>query len=118
MGRQRRFSWPRGVTEDLVADEHLSVRLSASQAARVDELARRAGVSRSQAVRRLIDRAAADVDVGVVRLSPDEALDLLHEQARAGRTSAIVEVLRRDAQQDPRERALEALEAMARRGRQ
>jgi hypothetical protein len=37
---------------------------------------------------------------------------LLHEQARAGRTSAIVEILRRDSQEDLRERALLALQQM------
>ena len=99
-------------------DGHVSVRLSPAQAARLGELARRAGVSRSQALRRLIDEATADISVGAVRLSKYEALDLLHEQARAGRTSAIVEILRRAAQEDPRERALLAFEQLAAERRQ
>jgi hypothetical protein len=69
-------------------------------------------------LRRLIDEAAGGIDVPAVRLTPDEALDLLHEQARAGRTSAIVEILRRAAQEDPRERALLAFEQLAEERRQ
>jgi hypothetical protein len=95
-----------------MADDHVSVRLSPSQTARLDELAQRAGVSRSQILRRLIDNATADIAVPSTRLSREEALDLLHEQARAGRTSAIVEVLRSEALDDPRERALLAFEQM------
>jgi predicted transcriptional regulator len=101
-----------------MADGHVSVRLSPSQTARLDELARRAGVSRSQILRRLIDKAAADIGVPAVRLSRGEALDLLHEQARAGRTSAIVEILRREALEDPRERALLAFQQMVEERRQ
>jgi hypothetical protein len=96
------------------ADGHVSVRLSPPQLAKLDALAERGGVSRSQVIRRLIDAAGGDVPVPSERLTREEALDLLHEQARSGRTAAISEVLRRQEAEDPRARALAVFEAMAR----
>ena len=79
-------------------DVHL--RMSASQQARLDALAERAGTTRSGVVRRLIDSAGADVRVPDERLTESELVDLLHEQARAGRTAAIALLLRREDQRD------------------
>jgi hypothetical protein len=87
-----------------MVDVHL--RMSEAQAARLDTLAERAGVTRSKAVRRLIDGAAMDVPVPAARLTESELLDLLHEQARAGRTAAILALLRRDDQRDDIDRLL------------
>jgi hypothetical protein len=74
------------------------VRMSSSQQAKLDALAQRAATTRSGIVRRLIDAAATDVRVSGERLTESELLDLLHEQARAGRTGAIVTLLRREDQ--------------------
>jgi hypothetical protein len=63
-------------------------------------------------VRRLIDAASEDVVVPSNRLTEQEALDLLHEAARAGRVSALTEILRREERADPRERAMESFQAM------
>jgi hypothetical protein len=90
-----------------MVDVHL--RMSEAQAARLDALAESAGVTRSKAVRRLIDGAAMDVPVSSERLTESELLDLLHEQARAGRTAAILALLRRDDQRDPLDAWLEGL---------
>jgi predicted transcriptional regulator len=93
--------------------EHLTIRMPASQVAKLDELAGRTGVTRSQVLRRLVESATADVGATSCRLTEDEALDLLHEQARAGRVSAIAEVLRRHREDDPRARAFLAFEQLA-----
>jgi hypothetical protein len=87
-----------------MVDVHL--RMSVAQQARLDALAERAGVTRSGLVRRLIDAAATDVRVPGERLTESELLDLLHEQARAGRTAAIVTLLRRGDQRDNVDRLL------------
>jgi hypothetical protein len=87
-----------------MVDVHL--RMSEAQAARLDALAERDGVTRSKVVRRLIDGAAMDVPVSSERLTESELLDLLHEQARAGRTAAILALLRRDDQRDDIDRLL------------
>lgn len=97
---------------------HLTMRVTQSQVERIDALADSMNLTRSQLLRRLIDDATEDVKASSRRLSEDEALDLLHEQARAGRVSAIVEVLRREREQDPRQRAFMALEQLAEERRQ
>jgi hypothetical protein len=90
-----------------VPDVHL--RLTSSQLARLDVLAERAGVTRSGVVRRMIDAAASDVRVPGERLTESELLDLLHEQARAGRVAAIVTLLRREDQRDGIDKLLEEI---------
>ena len=101
-----------------VSEAHLRVRLTEQQMAKLDELADRMGVTRSQVIRRLLDDATGDLKATSRRLTEGEALDLLHEQARGGRVSAIVEVLRRERDEDPRQRAFMALEQLAAERRQ
>ena len=69
-------------------DVHL--RMSGAQQVKLDALAERAGTTRSGVVRRLINTAGADVRAPSGRLSEAALLDLLHEQARSGRTAAIL----------------------------
>jgi hypothetical protein len=69
-------------------------------------------------LRRLVDDATKDLKATSRRLTEDEALDLLHEQARSGRVSAIVEVLRHHRNEDPRKRAFLALEQLIEERRQ
>jgi hypothetical protein len=90
-----------------VVDVHL--RMSPSQQAKLDMLAERASTTRSGLVRRLIDAAAAEADVRIPgeRLTESELLDLLNEQARAGRSSAIIHLLQREDQRDWVDRLLE-----------
>ena len=45
------------------------------------------GVTRSQAIRRLLDDATGDLKATSKRLTEEEALDLLYERARGGRVS-------------------------------
>jgi hypothetical protein len=90
-----------------VPDVHL--RVSVAQQVKLDALAERASTTRSGVVRRLIDAAAADVRVPGQRLTESELLDLLHEQAKAGRVAAIVSLLRREDQRDEVDRALEEI---------
>jgi hypothetical protein len=90
-----------------VLDVHL--RVSGAQMAKLDVLAERAGTTRSGVVRRLIDEASANVRVPGERLSESELLDLLNEQARAGRTAAIVTLLRREEQKDDVDRLIESV---------
>jgi hypothetical protein len=92
-----------------VVDVHL--RMSPSQQAKLDMLAERASTTRSGLVRRLIDAAAAEADVRIPgeRLTESELLDLLNEQARAGRSSAIIHPLQREDQRDWVDRLLEGI---------
>lgn len=92
-----------------MVDIHL--RMTVSQQVKLDQLAARASTTRSGLIRRLIDVAAADADVRVPgeRLTESELLDLLNEQARAGRTSAIVHLLQREDQRDGVDKLLEDL---------
>ena len=60
-------------------------------------------------MRRLIDAAAQDIRVPGERLTESELLHLLHEQARAGRTAAIVSLLRREDQRDNVDQLLDEL---------
>jgi antitoxin component of RelBE/YafQ-DinJ toxin-antitoxin module len=104
--------------EGQVSEAHLRVRLTEQQMERLDALAGRMGVTRSQVIRRLLNDATEDLKATSRRLTEEEALDLLHEQARGGRVSAIVEVLRRERDEDPRQRAFMALEQLAAERRQ
>jgi hypothetical protein len=81
-----------------MVDVHL--RMTSAQQHKLDVLAERAATTRSGVVRRLIDMAAADVRVPGERLTESELLDLLNEQARAGRSSAIIHLLQREGQRD------------------
>jgi hypothetical protein len=81
-----------------MVDIHL--RMTVSQQERLDVLAERASTTRSGVIRRLIDQAAADVRIPGERLTESELLDLLNEQARAGRPSAIIHLLQRENQRD------------------
>jgi hypothetical protein len=81
-----------------VVDVHL--RMTSAQQHKLDVLAERAATTRSGVVRRLIDQAAADVSVPGERLTESELLDFLNEQARAGRSSAIIHLLAREDQRD------------------
>jgi hypothetical protein len=81
-----------------MVDIHL--RMTVSQQERLDVLAERASTTRSGVIRRLIDQAAADVRIPDERLTESEPLDLLNEQARAGRSSAIIHLLQRENQRD------------------
>ena len=76
----------------------LTVRLSAQQIERLDELAAEDGVSRSHALRRLLDSAgpgAASGGAAGGRLTSEETLDLLHERARSGSALAQRTLLQR-----------------------
>jgi hypothetical protein len=85
--------------------------MSVSQQVKLDELAARASTTRSGLIRRLIDAAAAHADVRIPgeRLTESELLDLLNEQARAGRSSAIIHLLQREDQRDSVDKLLEDL---------
>ena len=76
----------------------LTVRLSTRQVEHLDELAAEDGVSRSHALRRLLDNAgpgAASGGAAGGRVTSEQALDLLHERARAGSTPAARALLQR-----------------------
>ena len=90
-----------------MTDVHL--RMSGQQRAKLDALAERANATPSGVVRRLIDQATTDIRVPGERLTESELLDLLNEQARAGRTAAILALLRRGDQRDGVDRLLEEL---------
>jgi hypothetical protein len=83
--------------------------MTVSQQAKLDELAARASTTRSGLIRRLIDVAAAEADVRIPgeRLTESELLDLLNEQARSGRSSAIIHLLQREDSRDNIDRLLE-----------
>ena len=72
----------------------VTVRLSAGQLACLDRFASDAGISRSLALRRLLD-GASDGAVAKGRLAHHELVSLLEERARAGSAPAIRELLRR-----------------------
>ena len=88
-------------------DIHLH--MTSQQQGKLDVLAERASTTRSGVVRRLIDAAAADVRIPGERLTESELLDLLHEQAKAGRVAAIVSLLRREDQRDEVDRLIESV---------
>jgi hypothetical protein len=91
----------------------LGVRLSELQHAKLEALARRDGTSKSDVVRALVDAASVDTEIPAVpRLTEDEMLDILHAQARAGRTGALLALLKREQDRDPRARTLELFRAM------
>jgi hypothetical protein len=90
----------------------LGVRLSQRQHDKLAEMARQAGATKSDIVRRLID--ATDVHVEVPD-APDEGelLGILAERARAGNVGAARALLARAEESDPRARALRAFQALA-----
>jgi hypothetical protein len=90
-----------------VVDVHL--RMTVSQQRKLDVLAERASTTRSGVIRRLIDAAAADVRLPGERLTESELLDLLNEQARAGRSSAIIHLLQREDSRDSVDKMLAEL---------
>ena len=97
----------------------LSVKLSDSQMARLGVLAKERGVAKAVLVRQLILAAIDGVPPEPVDApSEDELLELLAERARAGNVAAIRSLLARTDETDPRDRALEALRALAAERRQ
>lgn len=91
----------------------LSVRLPKATLARLDALARDRGVTRTRAIRQLLDAGLADRPM-VPSEPPTEAelVTLLAERARAGNVSAIRSLLAREHLTDPRERAVALFAAM------
>jgi Ribbon-helix-helix protein, copG family len=84
----------------------LSLRLPETTIAALDELAAERGVTRTRAVRQLLD-AGLDGRPTVPSEPPTEAelVALLSERARAGNMSAIRSLLAREHLTDPRGRA-------------
>jgi hypothetical protein len=80
-------------------DTRISVRLGREQIDKLDALARSAGISRSLALRRLVDDAQAGPTANA-RLDRDDLVRLLEERARAGSAPAIRELLGRKDQDD------------------
>jgi hypothetical protein len=92
----------------------LGVRLSDLQHAKLEAIARRDGKSKSDVVRALVDAASVEVEIAAVpRMTEDELLDVLHQQARAGRTSAVLALLKREEEQDPQARVIAMFQEMA-----
>jgi hypothetical protein len=91
----------------------LSVRLPSSTITRLDALAAERGVTRTRAVRQLLDAGLAGRPA-VASEPPTEAelVSLLSERARAGNVSAIRSLLAREHLTDPRERAVALFTAM------
>jgi len=81
--------------------ERITVRLGGAQLAKLDAMAEAAGISRSLALRRLLDdvggAAPADLD-------RDDLVRLLEERARAGSAPAIRALLERKEQDQQLER--------------
>lgn len=89
----------------------LTIRLSEAQMARLETLAGERGQTRAALVRQMILSAIDGVPVEPVDApTEDELLELLAERARAGNVAAIRSLLARTEEEDPRERALLALE--------
>ena len=92
----------------------LAVRLPQTTLARLDAVCAERGLTRSQLVRQLVTAA---VDGAPVELpdtpDEDELMALLSEAARRGNVAAIRSLLARTDEQDPHDRALEALGALA-----
>lgn len=80
----------------VVSDTRITVRLSGAQVAALDDLCADQGISRSLALRRLLDGAGGAGAVTPGRLDRDDLLDLLHERARAGSAPAIRLLLERE----------------------
>jgi hypothetical protein len=93
--------------------------MPASALQALDALATERGVTRSRLVRQVLSEATR----GKAPEPPEtpgeaELLALLSEKAREGNLAAIRSLLAREAEVDPRERALMALESLARQRRQ
>jgi Ribbon-helix-helix protein, copG family len=79
----------------------ITVRLGSAQLAKLDAIAGAAGISRSLALRRLLDGAGAAAPAPLDR---DDLIGLLEERARAGSAPAIRELLGRKEQDEQLER--------------
>jgi antitoxin component of RelBE/YafQ-DinJ toxin-antitoxin module len=91
----------------------LSFRLPESTLARLDALAAELGITRTAAVRRLIDAGLSDRPLPPAPLpTEDELLTVLGERARAGNTSAARSLLVRLEGRDQRADAVAAFAAM------
>ena len=87
---------------------HISLRLMADQLERLQMVAEARGLSRSHALRRLIDEASLTPEERGRLPDSEELLALLAERARAGNVAAIRALLDRmernaDAQSEPSE---------------
>src|SRR5262245_60868284 len=92
----------------------LAVRLPKSMLARLDAVCAERGLTRSQLVRQVLVPALEGAQVEPVDVpSKDDLLELLAERGRAGNVAAIRSLLARTDETDPRDRALEALRALA-----
>lgn len=83
-------------------DARITVRLSAAHLARLDDLAADAGITRSLALRRLLEASAGPHTVAP--LDRDDLLGLLEERARAGSAPAIRKLLARADQEEQLQR--------------
>jgi predicted transcriptional regulator len=95
----------------------LSIRVPDSTLRRLDALAGERGIGRSRVVRQLLEGALAAAPAGIVAPETpdeDELLDLLADRAREGHVAAITALLNRQDEPDPRARAMEALQQLAR----
>jgi len=96
----------------------LSVRFNPDCYARLQAIAKARGVNLSRCLRQLVDEAAPNAPPEArPHLSRERLLDLLRERAEDGNVSAIRTLLEIERQADPRDRAMLALEQMAK-GRQ
>lgn len=84
-----------------MAAERITVRLGGAQLAKLNSMAEAAGVSRSLALRRLVDDADTEAPT---ELGRDDLVRLLEERARAGSAPAIRELLARKEQDEQLER--------------
>jgi predicted transcriptional regulator len=94
----------------------LTIRLPESTLRRLDSLASERGIGRSRVVRQLLEGglAAGPSVAAPEEPSEDELLELLADRAREGHVSAITALLNRQDDPDPRARAMEALQQLAR----
>jgi len=78
-----------------MAVTRITVRLSETQLALLDDLSADAGISRSLALRRLLDDASRGAGAATPPLGRDDLLGLLEERARQGSAPAIRALLER-----------------------
>ena len=96
----------------------LCVRLPQSTIDALDDLAQERGITRTRAVRQLLDAGLRSrPSVSGEPPTEDELIAMLSERARAGNVSAIRSLLAREHVIDPRTRAVMLFEDMVR-GRQ
>jgi hypothetical protein len=93
--------------------EQLSVRLTDFMFEQLDALAEERGITRTRAVRQLLEAGLRDRPAPWSEPpSEDELVALLSEKARQGNVSAIRSLLVREESRDPRARALALFESM------